>query len=225
MTSERTYIYHAGDGVIAVNGEVTELGPFPDNAPPYLAYGLGKSPEEKEKFTLNASVLDTKDIDSLLIATDGVAHGKKNLLNSPDEPLPGKPNKVVGPFSQFWEDDKVFSNSDGLSRRLRLLQGKTVNRCAAVSSKGKVLATASGEGGDGTWLGALRGKSPLGNDLFATTDDGIIRLRVDSGEIVAVASFPDTEDFVESGDMILMSDEGIYVVGVSEIHLLTMKGE
>ena len=42
ITPEHTLVFSAGDGVWALNGEVHPLGPFPGNAPPYLAYGLLK---------------------------------------------------------------------------------------------------------------------------------------------------------------------------------------
>ena len=40
MTPFTTNIFSIGDGVYVLNGKVTHLGPFPGNAPPYLAYNL-----------------------------------------------------------------------------------------------------------------------------------------------------------------------------------------
>src|SRR5262249_45180233 len=40
LVGERGCVFAAGDGIAAVDGAVTRLGPFPGNEPPYLAYAL-----------------------------------------------------------------------------------------------------------------------------------------------------------------------------------------
>jgi len=91
-----TWIFHAGDGLVAVNGQVTALGPFPGNAPPYLAYGLLGAPA-----ALEARVLPTAELDSLLVATDGVG-------------------ELPGPLAPFWTDPRIFANRDQVRRTLAL---------------------------------------------------------------------------------------------------------
>jgi len=117
--------YHAvffslGDGYIVVNGTIFQLGPFPGNAPPYLSYGMVKSSLENNapeqlRFTLNLPI-PTGEIDSFLIGTDGLG----NLINATGECIPGK-DEPIGPISQFWEEDRYFTNPDNVRRRLTLI--------------------------------------------------------------------------------------------------------
>jgi hypothetical protein len=109
VTPEHTLVFSAGDGLWALNGEVHRLGPFPGNAPPYLAYGLLKP----GAVALKANALrPTPEVDSLLLGTDGVSD------------LAGLAE--VGPLSQFWSEDLYFSNPDALRRRLALLNRESV---------------------------------------------------------------------------------------------------
>ncbi|HYO59179.1 protein phosphatase 2C domain-containing protein [Archangium sp.] len=109
VTPEHTLVFSAGDGLWALNGEVHRLGPFPNNAPPYLAYGLLKP----GAVSLKAHALrSTAEVDSLLLGTDGVSD------------LAGLAE--VGPLSQFWSEDRYFSNPDALRRRLSLLNRESV---------------------------------------------------------------------------------------------------
>ena len=64
------------------------------------------------KITLDFEI-PTSDLQSILIGTDGV----KDFLESGDELLPGK-NEKVGQISQFWQEDRYFKNSDLIRRRL-----------------------------------------------------------------------------------------------------------
>lgn len=109
VTPEHTLVFSAGDGLWALNGEVHRLGPFPNNAPPYLAYGLLKP----GAVSLKAQVLrPTTEVDSLLLGTDGVSD------------LAGLAE--VGPLSQFWSEERYFANPDALRRRLALLNRESV---------------------------------------------------------------------------------------------------
>ena len=40
VSEKKTWIFSIGDGVYFVNGEMKNLGPFPGNAPPYIAYSM-----------------------------------------------------------------------------------------------------------------------------------------------------------------------------------------
>ncbi|MBI5883387.1 MAG: protein phosphatase 2C domain-containing protein [Elusimicrobia bacterium] len=40
VSDGRATVFSCGDGMVMVDGKVRVLGPFPGNAPPYLAYGL-----------------------------------------------------------------------------------------------------------------------------------------------------------------------------------------
>jgi hypothetical protein len=112
LTAERGCVFAAGDGVIAVDGEVTRLGPFPGNEPPYLGYGLLDRPA-------GLGVLRTfaaGEVGSILLGTDGAA----DLDDVAARPLPGGEGEV-GSLAQFWREDRHFQNRDSIRRRLALI--------------------------------------------------------------------------------------------------------
>ena len=118
VTPEHTLVFSAGDGLWALNGDVHRLGPFPNNAPPYLAYGLLKP----GAVSLKANTLrPTAEVDSLLLGTDGVS----DLAGLAEARVPER-EEPVGPLSQFWSDGRYFSNPDALRRRLSLLNRESV---------------------------------------------------------------------------------------------------
>jgi hypothetical protein len=94
-TPDRVEVRAIGDGVIAIDGEVTTVGPFADNEPPYLAYGLlGATPPWSR-----AIVRDHAR--SVLIATDGAA--------------------ALGDLAPFTDDARWFAHPDALRRRLAVI--------------------------------------------------------------------------------------------------------
>jgi hypothetical protein len=116
----RTLVVSIGDGFYAVNGAATSLGPFENNAPPYMAYAMTGSSLANQsphllRFKVN-EVLPTAEIQNLLIGTDGVV----DLAAVGDRPLPGK-TETVGPLDQFWNADRFFKNPFILGRRLNLI--------------------------------------------------------------------------------------------------------
>jgi serine/threonine protein phosphatase PrpC len=98
LTPTETTIFHAGDGFYAINGETRALGPYPENAPPYLAYALGGT--ARPSFEI-AEHRETSHVESVLLATDGA------------EPLVAR-----GTFAELAH---VGRNPDALRRRLFLL--------------------------------------------------------------------------------------------------------
>jgi hypothetical protein len=118
VTPEHTLVFSAGDGLWALNGQVRALGPFPGNAPPYLAYGL--IPDSLVPFVPQALV-PTAEVRSLLLGTDGVgdlARLAEALVPEREEP--------VGALSQYWSEERYFRNPDALRRRLSLLSRESV---------------------------------------------------------------------------------------------------
>ena len=116
ITPAITSVFTLGDGVIAVNDQVMQLGPFANNAPPYLAYGLLKG-NVSESLPIKAlQVLPTKQVQSLLLGSDGVS----DLMEVAKHPLPGR-SDVVGDIAQFWQDERYFRNPDQVRRRLALI--------------------------------------------------------------------------------------------------------
>lgn len=116
MTEETTLVFSFGDGVYAVNGEVTVIPPFPDNQPPYIAYQFVPSSVDPSLLRFETrALLPTAEVRSVLIGSDGVA----DLIAAAEMPLPvsGTP---LGPLSQFWEEDRFINNPDMIRRRLAL---------------------------------------------------------------------------------------------------------
>jgi hypothetical protein len=118
VTPTRTLVFSAGDGLWALNGEVHPLGPFPNNAPPYLAYGLlspGAVPLERQ------ALVPTDEVMALMLGTDGAA----DLAKLAEARVPER-DEPVGPLSQYWTDERYFQNPDALRRRLVLLGRESV---------------------------------------------------------------------------------------------------
>ena len=119
MTPVVTTAFALGDGVIAINGEVKRLGPFPDNMPPYLGYGLleGRIGIDPGLIVLEPIVeLATDDVDTWLIGTDGV----DDYIDREGTEMPGL-TSVVPPLDDFWRSDRYFSgNPELLSRHLKM---------------------------------------------------------------------------------------------------------
>lgn len=117
--------FSLGDGLIIVNEEAVPLGPFPNNEPPYLTYGItGSSITDKNpellQFKIN-SIINTDDVQSILIGTDGVL----DLMRVAELNVPGK-DEVVGSISQFWENDRYFKNPDMVRRKLSLINREVI---------------------------------------------------------------------------------------------------
>ncbi|AGC49093.1 hypothetical protein MYSTI_07821 [Myxococcus stipitatus DSM 14675] len=118
VTPSHTLVFSAGDGVWSLNGDVHTLGPFPNNAPPYLAYALIRG--DDTSFVTRALV-PTADVHALLLGTDGVA----DLAKLGAASLPSS-EETVGPLSRFWTEDRYFENPDALRRRLAMLNRESV---------------------------------------------------------------------------------------------------
>ncbi|PRQ07532.1 protein phosphatase 2C domain-containing protein [Enhygromyxa salina] len=67
LTPAQLVVHAIGDGVVWLDGQLTTLGPFPDNQPPYLGYGLhGPTPPVQ---VIHA--VDPAQVERLILATDG----------------------------------------------------------------------------------------------------------------------------------------------------------
>lgn len=113
LAGKTATFFALGDGVIVINGNVTPIGPFPDNRPPYLGYGLLGANYEMPLIR----VIDLEELENFLVGCDGAL----DLVKAEASYLPGLEPQTVGPISQFWQDNRYFSgNPDLVSRRLRL---------------------------------------------------------------------------------------------------------
>lgn len=112
ITDDKLIIGHAGDGIIAIkqNGLLSIENVNHDNKPHYLAYNL--VPEEvldsvKVKSDIDISSYKTSEIDSVIIASDGIEPLiEKNLIT---ELYGNKGRKLQRKFN-IWQNSKMFSD-------------------------------------------------------------------------------------------------------------------
>ena len=109
LVGDQGCVFAAGDGIAAIDGALTRLGPFPGNEPPYLAYGLTSTGAPGLSVVRAFSNAGT-----MLVGTDGAA----DLADLATRSLPG--GGQASPLSSFWEDDRTFQNPDAIRRRLTL---------------------------------------------------------------------------------------------------------
>lgn len=119
ISKSEAIFFSIGDGVIVINDEVNVVEPMEGNQPQYWAYQLVESNLNdagvSEEMTFFRS-MPTEELNSFLIGCDGIS----DLISVQDKTLPGL-NETIGTLSQFWEEDHFFTNSDMVSRRLRLV--------------------------------------------------------------------------------------------------------
>jgi hypothetical protein len=105
---KRAFVIGVGDGVVSLNGLVATLDPGPNNAPPYLAYGLlGPAPQP----VVHVDVA-SEDVRSITIATDGALE----LEQRKHEPLVA--GDVQRGLEQFETEAVYLRNPSLLQKRL-----------------------------------------------------------------------------------------------------------
>ena len=113
-------------------------------------------------------------------------------------------------------DDRVwFITSESLA-------GQLVHRATVIGRHGQVEATLEQSPGESAWLATVGGKAAWGDSLFAATDEGIVRVAVDGGQIVLAKEFPETELFVDRGSGIVLGTDGLYVTSPRRIRHLAL---
>jgi len=118
ITPTTSVFYGIGDGNFYVNGTRIQLGPFPDNQPPYLAHRLLSSSRHDFRdlqFKIY-SVIPTQELKNFLIGSDGI----NDLIVSENALMPGR-TETVGSISQFWQNDRYFTNPAAVDLRLSML--------------------------------------------------------------------------------------------------------
>lgn len=119
IDQNRAVFFTLGDGTVIINDESIEIGPYPDNAPPYLGYCLIQDEVDVDPALLQLQVvgsLAVEDLESFLIATDGI----DDFIAREQAAVPGLSTQV-GPLNQFYEEDRYFANPELISRRLKLI--------------------------------------------------------------------------------------------------------
>ncbi|MGB2923902.1 MAG: protein phosphatase 2C domain-containing protein [Limnothrix sp.] len=98
ITATETVVFGCGDGTMAINGEITRWE-FANNAPPYLVY--------PSKDLQIITQLPTKDLQSILVGTDGLDDWQKHHE-----------------LDDFWQAEKYFKNPDQIRRSLTVANRK-----------------------------------------------------------------------------------------------------
>ncbi|MFA6588596.1 MAG: protein phosphatase 2C domain-containing protein [Patescibacteria group bacterium] len=125
VTPKRTLIFSIGDGVVGWNNLIEKLSPRPGNQPAYLGYGLFQPlpkgfVEDDIRFQIQVDC-PTEEVSSIFLASDGLV----DLMHASLKPIPGK-TEMVGPLSQFWQEDSYFSNTDKIRRKLHLVAREVI---------------------------------------------------------------------------------------------------
>lgn len=108
ITQDRVLIFSCGDGMYAIDGMIRKLGPFPDNAPPYLSYGL--LGESAPPFLITEH--DPSTIQTIALGTDGT-----DYIADLDKTL-----------AEWAETDALFRNPDGLRRQLAIMNLEKIDK-------------------------------------------------------------------------------------------------
>jgi len=100
---------------------------------------------------------------------------------------------------------------------------KYINHCIVIDKHGKVFTHIDEEAGNQTWLSHIKGKSVFAHYLFCPTDEGIMRVGIDSSGQIETKIFVGTEHHVNEQSMLLVSPMGIYVIKRNKITLVSIK--
>jgi H/ACA ribonucleoprotein complex subunit 3 len=101
-------------------------------------------------------------------------------------------------------------------------RSRMVNRCYIIDKSGTVVAEATAQQGDGSWLSEIRGGYAVGGALLVPTDEGVVKVEHEHGRVNETKRFPDTEPFVSSGSHLFAGDGGLYVVSKRSVAHLTI---
>ena len=96
-------------------------------------------------------------------------------------------------------------------------QGKIIHQVSVLRDSGELVSTLTGQKGDISWLTNLHGHCAIANWLFVPTDDCLVRIEVQNGQIMITKSFPETEAYVDSGCSLIVASQGIYVIHAQKI--------
>lgn len=111
--------FSLGDGLVALNGEILPLGPFPGNEPPYLGYEFLEWPGKAGKdlrFVVHHFV-PVESLQHLVIASDGLnERAERSDGHFPETGALEQSSRMI--LSELWTDSSFFRNPDSLRRLL-----------------------------------------------------------------------------------------------------------
>jgi len=114
LSPNLSFAFHFGDGHIWIEGEHTALGPFPGNAPPYLAHQLDANHPDAGTCRQFSIVKLPRDVTSIAIATDGI----DDFLAKEGHTLPGRNDVIIPNIQNIWEDATWYDHPAQLQRFL-----------------------------------------------------------------------------------------------------------
>jgi len=123
-----------------------------------------------------------------------------------------------------------FSKDHGWLFLTTQFQGQIYHHCVVIQATGKVIASESAIAGQDHWLAKvfMTGSAAIAQPcavhqfLLIATDEGILRVDCQNGNVLQTKAFPDTEPFVNSQSHLLPVIDGLYVVNPQEIHFLNL---
>lgn len=126
-TQNSTIIFSYGDGYYGINDRLYRIGPFPDNAPPYLAYKLLDSEDVsinniEGSFSIE-KIIPTKSVSHIFLGTDGV----EDLISADGNFFPGRDQHVPS-LKNIFKDDHYFTNPDALRRLCSKMNSVRITR-------------------------------------------------------------------------------------------------
>ncbi len=120
---EHAAVHAIGDGVLGLGREQRVVGPFPDNAPPYLAHGLVGARPAGETWVASA------EVGSVVLATDGaaaLATSHHALLDATSDQLYRNPAALGRRLALLAEDATTIDwDAQRVDRRPALLDDDT----------------------------------------------------------------------------------------------------
>lgn len=120
----------------------------------------------------------------------------------------------------------TFSQEYGWLFLTTQAQGQIYHTCTVIRADGSIAARTEAMSGTDHWLAMLSKQQTSGcaiaNFLLAATDDGMIRIELQHGQLIHTKSFPDTEPFVDSSCQLLPAPKGLYVVKSQQIYQLAI---
>jgi hypothetical protein len=106
VTRETTIVFGIGDGIVLADGKLTVLDPGPNNAPPYVAYGLlGARLEPRVHF-----VGPTAHLELVAVATDGLIPVGEDLAEIAGDPRYAKNPSLLRKRLVVLSDRGAFSD-------------------------------------------------------------------------------------------------------------------
>ena len=90
--------------------------------------------------------------------------------------------------------------------------GEVINSAYFIDSKGQVIASSQSNQNSGDWLSNIRGKCFIGNMLFSSSDEGIVRIEAQNSDLVETKQFRDTARFVDSHSFLLPGSSGLIAI-------------